>query len=137
MSFPRWVPSEVVNMAVSLWRLHEEGGPHDWKTEGQEMILRLARDPRMENVWDELRKKHVRVNPPYVWSLYLKIFGEMPNPNDDPRDIAPALLFYQVNPISLPFVPDIFTNPDFPILRSRAIFFEPAPVRFWYANCGS
>jgi hypothetical protein len=95
--FPSWVPEPVLQMAVSMWKIDAERRPpvHD-NTEVQEAILRLARDPRMRKVWDELRKKHHHVDAQVAWSHWLKILGEPASIIDKSLDeIGLALFFHR------------------------------------------
>jgi hypothetical protein len=99
LAFPSWVPEPVIQMAVSMWKIDAERRPRscvDDNTEEQEAILRLARDSRMREVWNELRKKHRRIDALVAWSHWHKILGETASLVDrTPEEIGLALFFHR------------------------------------------
>jgi hypothetical protein len=99
LAFPSWVPMSVIQMAASMWKIDAERRPRscvDDNTEAQEAILRLARDSRMREVWNELRKKHHHIDAPVAWSHWHKILGETASLVDrTPEEIGLALFFHR------------------------------------------
>jgi hypothetical protein len=88
--FPGWLPPPVKQMAVALLDI-EASQPIP---EQRATILRLACDPRMEEVWSVLDK--AQVISPTAWATWLKWFGKMGEHDPrDPADMALALFFYK------------------------------------------
>jgi hypothetical protein len=100
LEFPDWLPRSVIQVAATQWQVAEvkkaRGEDVGLCTEVEEVVLRSARDPRLQTVWDELRKEHHKAKADAVWSFWLKIFGEMPEHGPrDPKDMAVALFFHE------------------------------------------
>jgi hypothetical protein len=99
LAFPSWVPEPVIQMAVSMWKIDAERRPRscvDENTAAQEAILRLARDSRMREVWDELRKKHHHVDATVAWAHWHEIIGETASLVDrSSEEIGLALFFHR------------------------------------------
>jgi hypothetical protein len=95
ITFPAWVPLPVAREACVLWKLHEEGSPHRWKAEAQEMILRLAGHDDMRRVWRYVRRRDVRADRSHAWAKHLQFFGEMPTADADLNDVAARIIYYQ------------------------------------------
>jgi hypothetical protein len=100
-----WVPLPVCEMAVAMWRIDAESRPPSGlrkSTERQDAILRLAGDFRMQTVWNELLKKHHRVNAPVALSHWHKICGKPANLVDKtPDEIALALFFHRATLLAI------------------------------------
>jgi hypothetical protein len=99
LDFPRWVPESVVQMAISLWKIDAERRSsscmHE-NTEYQQAIFRLSCDPRMRQVWVELRKKHHHVDAQAAWPHWLRMLGETASLVDRTSDeIGLALFFHR------------------------------------------
>jgi hypothetical protein len=118
LAFPSWVPEPVIQMAVSMWKIDAERRPRscvDENTAAQEAILRLARDSRMREVWDELRKKHHHVDATVAWSHWHKMLGETASLVDrTPEEIGLALFFHRAAFLAIEDIRrrDEATNPD-------------------------
>ena len=96
LEFPAWVPVPVVQTAIALWSVDAERPPlYARDTEIQQIVLRLARDPRMLRVWDELGKKNYGVSVPDAWSLWLRRAKLMPDEHgpQTPDDVGLAVFF--------------------------------------------
>jgi hypothetical protein len=109
--FPFWVPHLVCERALTLWAVEAEGQLDTTEpeceplgqrvlrlasdpTDVQKVILRLARDPQMRTVWDELSKKTCRVVVPAAWSQWLRITGKMLG-EQPPHEIGLAVFFHR------------------------------------------
>jgi len=99
--FPEWLPVPVI-----AWI--EANRDHPEHIAGADLIHQFATDPRAQILWDELAKKHKKLNrylgyylSPAQPAALASLFDDVPADDDERQEIALVILFKQLLHIAI------------------------------------
>ncbi len=99
--FPEWLPVPVIDWI-------KENRDHPEHVSGADLIHQIATDPRAKTLWDELAKKHTKLNrylgyyvSPAKPAALASLFDDIPDDDEGKQDLALVFLFKQILHIAI------------------------------------